>query len=194
MKVDPKDKKILGVLRRFLRCNGTPEAEARMDERLGPVIQLGAKPQMKGGNYPLVYVIVNPHKDEIHDRLCVGAKDLKVARKFEEDHQDRIEACIHFEREAAEYGTAYIREGDKDHRSDVYRAFVGIDIKSNAIKVLPKDKYGIRSEGIEDVRGPSEVAGLSKSPKPKKTLKRDRTFKSVDDLRLALQRGEFIRR
>jgi hypothetical protein len=193
MKTKTSITRVMGAVERFLRRDGTPDAEAEWNEEGDPFLHLDTAPQLKGGDYRIVYVIVNSgtRSDRSPELLTVGAKTLEMAHDFELAHVDRIEARIHFEEDAMNHATVYVKDGTGP-RGNVY--------KLCAYAPLPPGEYTAYGEGDENVRGPSEVAvGLvtdvmATGPAPKKAAERDRAFSSVDDLRKALQRGDFTRR
>lgn len=192
-----QEKNAMRALEKFLGNGGTPSFEARRSN-IGPTPMLVLAPEpdphMNGGSYLIAYIVKGEDDDREPDfRYIIAAKTLELAREFELKNQSIIDGRIHFDNSLPEMATVYLVDGTGP-RGNIYKEWMQIDVKRGAYRRSPGNDSAYGAPLEEDAVSLPSAHGGNDLPGPRPPAERADSYNSVDDLRKALQRGDFEKR
>jgi len=190
-----QQKNAMKALEKFLVNGGQPGFEIlTMPGKIKVGLKAGPEPHMNGGNYQIAYIVKGEDDDHEPDfRYIIAAKTLELAREFELKNPSIIDGRIHFQHDLPEMATVYLVDGTGP-RGNVYKEWLQIDVKRGAYRHTPGSDSAYGAPLEEDAVSMPSAHGGNDLPGPGAPAKRVDSYNSVDDLRKALQRGDFERR
>lgn len=184
--MDKREEFVTRAVEKFLRNKGTPHVLVRaktFDGIAGYELEIGrTRPHLEGMPPPRI-VFITRGLGMSHKGTSTGyfaaIRDSAASDAYEKDNVHGIEGIIKFHDLSRPHeGVVYVRSGKES-----WYPHLRIE--------LPNESYAFVMKNPEK--------DLKKAPKktpkkiPEKKLEKNRTFKSVGDLRSALQKGEFVR-
>jgi hypothetical protein len=165
----------------FLRRKGRPHVTI---QRVGDdeyELKNATRPQLER-NPPYKVVFINLGEADYTNGFFAGAESLGEGEMLEKKNEGNIHGKIVFSdpRSRPHEGIVCVRNDD----DETYYKHLRINLKTGLYSLITKDPRGFDVAEGPDVRPKAA---------PKKRIEKNRTFSSVDDLRSALQKGEFVR-